>query len=57
MNKEECKKQGCTPMAKIVSYAECGVDPTIMGIGPISAVLKTVSMKKITICFLFCYKL
>lgn len=57
MNDEECKKRGCTPMAKIVSHAECGVDPKIMGIGPIPAVLNTVSMKNTTICFIFCFKL
>lgn len=33
-------------MAKIVSHAECGVDPKIMGTGPIPAVLKTVSEKQ-----------
>lgn len=43
MNEEECKKRNCTPMVKIVAYAESGVDPKIMGLGPISAVLKTVS--------------
>ncbi|VVC37676.1 Hypothetical protein CINCED_3A020371 [Cinara cedri] len=42
MSGEECKKRGCFPMAKIVSHAECGVDPKIMGTGPIPAVLKTI---------------
>ncbi|XP_050441389.1 acetyl-CoA acetyltransferase, cytosolic [Adelges cooleyi] len=42
MSADECKKQGCTPIAKIVSHAECGVDPKIMGTGPIPAVLKTI---------------
>lgn len=42
MNGEECKKRGCTPMAKIVAHAECGVDPKIMGTGPIPAVFKTI---------------
>lgn len=46
MNGEECKKQGCSPMAKIVSHAQCGVDPKIMGTGPIPAVLKTVSVNE-----------
>jgi len=46
MNSEECKKRGCTPLAKIVSHAETGVDPKIMGVGPISAVLKTVSIQR-----------
>lgn len=47
MNGEESKKRGCTPLAKIVSHAECGVDPKIMGTGPIPAVLNAVSVKKI----------
>ncbi|MGD9642649.1 MAG: acetyl-CoA C-acetyltransferase [Elusimicrobiales bacterium] len=31
-------KHGLKPMAKIVSYAWAGVDPSIMGIGPVEAV-------------------
>jgi acetyl-CoA C-acetyltransferase len=46
MSSEECKKRGCTPMAKIVSHAECGVDPKIMGTGPIPAVFQTVGEKQ-----------
>jgi acetyl-CoA C-acetyltransferase len=34
------KKHNLTPMAKIVSYAWAGVDPSIMGIGPVEAVRK-----------------
>lgn len=49
MSGEECKKRGCTPMVKIVSHAECGVDPKIMGTGPIPAVFKTVSEKQFPI--------
>jgi len=49
MNGEECKKRGCTPLAKIVAHAECGVDPKIMGTGPIPAVLKTVCVKQFII--------
>lgn len=53
MNGEECKKHDCTPMAKIVSHAECGVDPKIMGTGPIPAILKTVSVKQYQLLFYF----
>ncbi|XP_001951861.2 acetyl-CoA acetyltransferase, cytosolic isoform X2 [Acyrthosiphon pisum] len=42
MNGEECKKRGCTPMAKIVAHAVCGLDPKIMGMGPVPAVFKTI---------------
>jgi len=34
------KKYGLKPMAKIVSMAVAGVDPSIMGIGPVPAVTK-----------------
>lgn len=34
------KKHNLTPMARIVSYAWAGVDPSIMGIGPVEAVRK-----------------
>jgi acetyl-CoA C-acetyltransferase len=34
------KKHGLKPMARIVSYAWAGVDPSIMGIGPAEAVRK-----------------
>ena len=31
-------EKGLKPLAKIVSWAQCGVDPSIMGTGPIPAV-------------------
>jgi len=37
---EAVKKHNLKPMAKIVSYAWAGVDPSIMGIGPAEAVRK-----------------
>ena len=38
MNMETAIKKGLTPLARIVSWAQCGVDPSIMGTGPIPAV-------------------
>ena len=35
MSAEEARKRGVTPLAKIVSWATAGVDPSIMGTGPI----------------------
>ena len=35
---EEAKKKHIQPIAKIVSWASVGVDPTLMGLGPIKAV-------------------
>lgn len=37
MSKEKADELGIKPMATIKSYASAGVDPTIMGIGPIPA--------------------
>jgi acetyl-CoA C-acetyltransferase len=37
MSADEAKKRGITPLAKIVSWATTGVDPSIMGIGPVTA--------------------
>jgi acetyl-CoA C-acetyltransferase len=37
MTAAEAKKRGITPLARIVSYATTGVDPSIMGTGPIGA--------------------
>ncbi len=40
MTADEAKKRGVTPMARIVSWATTGVDPSIMGIGPVTATRK-----------------
>jgi acetyl-CoA C-acetyltransferase len=37
MSATEAKKRNLTPLARIVSYATAGVDPSIMGTGPIPA--------------------
>ena len=37
MTESEATKRGITPLARIVSWATCGVDPSIMGTGPIPA--------------------
>ena len=37
MTAAEAEKRGVTPMARIVSWAHAGVDPSIMGTGPIPA--------------------
>ena len=37
MTEEEAMKRGITPLARIVSWATAGVDPSIMGTGPIPA--------------------
>ena len=37
MTEEEAARRGLTPLARIASYATAGVDPAIMGSGPIPA--------------------
>ncbi|MCP4394262.1 MAG: acetyl-CoA C-acetyltransferase [Alphaproteobacteria bacterium] len=37
MKAEEAERRGVKPMARIVSWAQAGVDPTIMGTGPAPA--------------------
>ena len=36
--REKAEKLGVTPLARIAGYAATGCDPTIMGIGPVSAI-------------------
>ncbi len=37
MSNEEAQKRSLKPLAKIISWATCGVDPSLMGSGPIPA--------------------
>jgi len=37
MKYQSAKKRNLKPLAKIVSWAQCGVDPSLMGTGPIPA--------------------
>ncbi|MEL6640690.1 MAG: acetyl-CoA C-acetyltransferase [Pseudomonadota bacterium] len=37
MSADEAEKRGVTPLARIASYATAGLDPAIMGVGPVSA--------------------
>jgi acetyl-CoA C-acetyltransferase len=43
MSAEEAAKRGITPLARIVSWATAGVDPSIMGTGPIPASRKALA--------------
>ncbi len=43
---EEAKKKSIKPLAKIVSWASVGVDPSVMGLGPIEAVRKAIKKAK-----------
>jgi acetyl-CoA C-acetyltransferase len=37
MTEKEAQRRGITPLARIASWASCGVDPSVMGTGPIPA--------------------
>ncbi len=43
---EEAKKRSIRPLVKIISWASVGVDPTLMGLGPIEAVREAVKKAK-----------
>ena len=49
MSKQRAFELGLTPMATIVSNASAGVDPSIMGIGPVQAVKKALSKANLTL--------
>ncbi len=38
MERGAAKKKGLTPMARLVAYGHAGLDPKIMGLGPVTAV-------------------
>ena len=38
MSREEAELRGIEPLAKVVSWATCGVEPSLMGLGPIKAI-------------------
>ncbi|XP_039320816.1 acetyl-CoA acetyltransferase, cytosolic-like [Saimiri boliviensis] len=43
MKKSETDKRGLTPLAQIVSWSQAGVEPSIMGIGPVPAIKQAVA--------------
>ena len=44
MSKEEAEKRGIKPLAEMKSWASCGVDPSIMGTGPIPSSKKALEI-------------
>ncbi|AQP53600.1 acetyl-CoA acetyltransferase [Vagococcus penaei] len=49
MSKEKAKSLGLTPLATIKSYATAGVDPRIMGTGPIPSTKKALEKANMTV--------
>ena len=49
MSKEKAEELGVTPLATVVSFASAGVDPSIMGIGPVPSTQKALKNANLTI--------
>lgn len=47
MKKEKASELGVKPIARIISYAHAGVDPAVMGMGPVPAVSKALERAKL----------
>ena len=49
MSAEKARELGFKPLARFVSYANAGIDPRIMGLGPVSATRKALEKAGLTI--------
>ena len=49
MEKSAAAAKGLKPMARLVSYGHAGIDPKIMGLGPVSAVKRALEKAKLSI--------
>jgi acetyl-CoA C-acetyltransferase len=49
MEKSVAAKKGLTPMARLVAYGHAGIDPRIMGLGPVSAVKSALAKAGLTL--------
>lgn len=49
MDRATAEKKGCKPRARLVSYGHAGVDPQIMGIGPVPAVKSAMARAGLTV--------
>jgi acetyl-CoA C-acetyltransferase len=56
MSAEKAEELGLKPLVKIVSYASGGVDPSIMGVGPVPATQKALEKADLTIADLDLYE-
>ncbi|XP_075256408.1 3-ketoacyl-CoA thiolase, mitochondrial-like [Convolutriloba macropyga] len=48
-SEEACKKFNLEPLARIVGYGAAGCDPSIMGIGPVPAIMKALTATSLTL--------
>lgn len=57
MTEERAKQLGMTPMAEVLGYAECGIDPTVMGYAPYLAINKLVGQLKMSVTDIDLYEI
>ncbi|HWZ57671.1 MAG TPA: thiolase family protein [Gemmatimonadaceae bacterium] len=49
MNREKARADGITPLARLITYAVAGIEPDIMGVGPINAIPKALKKAGLTL--------
>lgn len=49
MSEDKAKTMGCTPLVRIVGTATAGVDPALMGLGPVPVVQKLLAQANLSI--------
>jgi len=49
MDRATAEAKGMKPMARLVAYGHAGIDPKIMGLGPVSAVKRALAKAKLTL--------
>jgi acetyl-CoA C-acetyltransferase len=49
MSADKAKELGLKPLARFVSHAVCGIDPRIMGYGPVPAIRKALDRANLTL--------
>jgi len=49
LSEEKAKELGVAPLARMAAYASAGVDPAIMGIGPVPAIQKLLAKTKLSL--------
>ena len=49
LSEDAVKQHNVEPLARLVGYAEGGVDPKVMGLGPVPAVKKLLEQQKLTV--------
>ena len=49
MNEERCRELGCTPLVRVLATASAGVDPALMGMGPVPVINRLLKKTNLSI--------